>query len=185
MNLPAAFATGLILLGCCPGAGAPCGRGACLGVGRLAGKGVAASGSGNSLLVLLRRNACGGTPRCWCMPSLFAEFQASTKWPVTWRIATMSCHSNSCCVPLPYPSSALLCSAHALPAGGQASNVATYVAHGDVALSVLMTAASTVAATIMTPTLTSLLAGAYIPVDGLVRGLGAMRAGSTFRCVTY
>lgn len=50
--------------------------------------------------------------------------------------------------------------------GGQASNVATYVAHGDVALSVLMTAASTVAATVMTPTLTSMLAGAYIPVDG-------------------
>lgn len=50
--------------------------------------------------------------------------------------------------------------------GGQASNVATFVAHGDVALSVLMTAASTVAATVMTPTLTSLLAGAYIPVDG-------------------
>ncbi|KAI3428717.1 hypothetical protein D9Q98_007541 [Chlorella vulgaris] len=51
--------------------------------------------------------------------------------------------------------------------GGQASNVATFVAHGDVALSVLMTAASTVAATVMTPTLTSLLAGAYIPVDGM------------------
>lgn len=50
--------------------------------------------------------------------------------------------------------------------GGQASNVATYVAQGDVALSVLMTAASTVAATVMTPTLTSWLAGAYIPVDG-------------------
>lgn len=50
--------------------------------------------------------------------------------------------------------------------GGQASNVATYVARGDVALSVLMTAASTVAATVMTPTLTSWLAGAYIPVDG-------------------
>ncbi|EFN55282.1 hypothetical protein CHLNCDRAFT_134211 [Chlorella variabilis] len=51
--------------------------------------------------------------------------------------------------------------------GGQASNVATYVANGDVALSVLMTAASTVAASVMTPTLTSLLAGAYIPVDAL------------------
>ena len=62
--------------------------------------------------------------------------------------------------------------AHAAPAGGQASNVATYVAHGDVALSVLMTAASTVAATVMTPTLTSLLAGAYIPVDGWVRAWG-------------
>jgi BASS family bile acid:Na+ symporter len=46
--------------------------------------------------------------------------------------------------------------------------VATFVAHGDVALSVLMTAASTVAAAVMTPTLTSWLAGAYIAVDGWV-----------------
>lgn len=47
-------------------------------------------------------------------------------------------------------------------------SAATFVANGDVALSVLMTAASTVAATVMTPMLTSLLAGAYIPVDGWV-----------------
>lgn len=69
------------------------------------------------------------------------------------------------------PAPGLSCSAAdrgSPPAGGQASNVATYVANGDVALSVLMTAASTVAATVMTPTLTSLLAGAYIPVDGWV-----------------
>ncbi|GAB4815674.1 hypothetical protein N2152v2_002720 [Parachlorella kessleri] len=51
--------------------------------------------------------------------------------------------------------------------GGQASNVATYVAHGDVALSVLMTTASTLAASIMTPTLTSILAGAIIPINAL------------------
>lgn len=49
--------------------------------------------------------------------------------------------------------------------GGQASNVATYVANGDVALSVLMTTASTLAASVMTPTLTSALAGAFIPVN--------------------
>lgn len=49
--------------------------------------------------------------------------------------------------------------------GGQASNVATFVARGDVALSVLMTTASTIAAAVMTPLLASLLAGQFIPVD--------------------
>lgn len=51
--------------------------------------------------------------------------------------------------------------------GGQASNVATYIAHGDVALSVLMTTASTVGAIFMTPLLTKLLAGALVPVDAV------------------
>ncbi len=50
----------------------------------------------------------------------------------------------------------------------QASNVATYIAHGDVALSVLMTTASTVGAIFMTPLLTKLLAGALVPVDAAV-----------------
>lgn len=49
--------------------------------------------------------------------------------------------------------------------GGQASNVATFVARGDVALSVLMTTTSTVAAAVMTPLLCSLLAGQFIPVN--------------------
>lgn len=51
--------------------------------------------------------------------------------------------------------------------GGQASNVATYVAHGSVSLSVLMTTVSTIAAAVMTPLLSTLLAGQYIPVNGL------------------
>lgn len=51
----------------------------------------------------------------------------------------------------------------------QASNVATYIAHGNVALSVLMTTASTLGAIIMTPLLTKVLAGAYVPVDAYVR----------------
>ena len=50
----------------------------------------------------------------------------------------------------------------------QASNVATYIAHGDVALSVLMTTASTLGAIIMTPLLTGLLAGTLVPVDARV-----------------
>lgn len=54
-------------------------------------------------------------------------------------------------------------------AQSQASNVATYIAHGDVALSVLMTTASTVGAIFMTPFLTKFLAGALVPVDAVVR----------------
>jgi BASS family bile acid:Na+ symporter len=49
--------------------------------------------------------------------------------------------------------------------GGTASNVVSYIARADVALSVLMTMCSTFAAVIMTPLLTRWLAGAYVPVD--------------------
>jgi bile acid:Na+ symporter, BASS family len=50
--------------------------------------------------------------------------------------------------------------------GGTASNVVTFLARADVALSVLMTMCSTFAAVIMTPFLTQWLAGALVPVDG-------------------
>ena len=50
--------------------------------------------------------------------------------------------------------------------GGQASNVATFIAHGDVALSVLMTTASTIGAILMTPFLTKVLAGAHSVILG-------------------
>jgi len=49
--------------------------------------------------------------------------------------------------------------------GGTASNVVTYLARANVALSVLMTMCSTLAAVVMTPLLTGWLAGAYVPVD--------------------
>lgn len=49
--------------------------------------------------------------------------------------------------------------------GGVASNVITYLARGNVALSVTMTACSTLCAPFLTPALTKWLAGAYIPVD--------------------
>lgn len=49
--------------------------------------------------------------------------------------------------------------------GGQASNVATYISKGNVALSVLMTTCSTIGAIVMTPLLTKLLAGQIVPVD--------------------
>ncbi len=48
--------------------------------------------------------------------------------------------------------------------GGVASNVITYLAKGNVALSVTMTACSTLLAPIMTPLMTSLLAGQMIEV---------------------
>jgi bile acid:Na+ symporter, BASS family len=50
--------------------------------------------------------------------------------------------------------------------GGTASNVVAFLARGDTALSVLMTAASTGAAVVMTPWLTQALAGSHLPVDG-------------------
>jgi BASS family bile acid:Na+ symporter len=50
--------------------------------------------------------------------------------------------------------------------GGTASNVVTYIARANVALSVVMTSCSTLAAVVVTPWLTQWLAGAYLPVDG-------------------
>lgn len=49
--------------------------------------------------------------------------------------------------------------------GGTASNIVTYLARGNVALSVLMTALSTFSAVVMTPLLTFKLAGQYVAVD--------------------
>ena len=51
--------------------------------------------------------------------------------------------------------------------GGTASNVVTFLAKGNVALSVLMTMCSTFAAIVMTPLLTKWLAGTFVPVDAV------------------
>ena len=51
--------------------------------------------------------------------------------------------------------------------GGQASNLCTYIAKGDVALSVLMTTVTTIAGIFMTPSLCKLLLGAVVPVDAV------------------
>jgi bile acid:Na+ symporter, BASS family len=48
--------------------------------------------------------------------------------------------------------------------GGVASNVMTFLAGGDVALSVTMTACSTLASPVMTPLMMKLLAGQYVPI---------------------
>jgi BASS family bile acid:Na+ symporter len=49
--------------------------------------------------------------------------------------------------------------------GGTASNVVSYLAKGDVALSVAMTSVSTLIAPLLTPVLALWLAGQYMPVD--------------------
>lgn len=51
--------------------------------------------------------------------------------------------------------------------GGTASNVVTFLARANVALSVLMTMCSTFGAVILTPLLTKWLAGTYVPVDAM------------------
>jgi len=51
--------------------------------------------------------------------------------------------------------------------GGTASNVITYLAKGDLALSVGITAMSTLFAPIMTPFLTWLMAGTFVDVDAM------------------
>jgi BASS family bile acid:Na+ symporter len=49
--------------------------------------------------------------------------------------------------------------------GGTASNVMTYLARGDVSMSVSMTSVSTILAPLLTPALMLLLAGRWLPVD--------------------
>lgn len=51
--------------------------------------------------------------------------------------------------------------------GGTASNIVTFLARGNVALSVVMTMTSTLAAVVLTPLLTGWLAGAYVEIDRL------------------
>lgn len=49
--------------------------------------------------------------------------------------------------------------------GGQASNLCTYIARGNVALSVIMTTATTIGAIFMTPLLCKYILGTVVPVD--------------------
>eukprot|EP00632_Arachnochrysis_sp_CCMP2950_P003589 CAMPEP_0185715030 /NCGR_PEP_ID=MMETSP1164-20130828/39984_1 /TAXON_ID=1104430 /ORGANISM="Chrysoreinhardia sp, Strain CCMP2950" /LENGTH=761 /DNA_ID=CAMNT_0028382615 /DNA_START=32 /DNA_END=2315 /DNA_ORIENTATION=+ len=51
--------------------------------------------------------------------------------------------------------------------GGQASNLCTFIANGNVALSVLMTTATTVGAIVMTPFLCQKLLGEVVPVNAV------------------
>lgn len=49
--------------------------------------------------------------------------------------------------------------------GGQASNLCTYIANGNVALSVLMTTSTTLGAIVMTPLISKILIGTVVPVN--------------------
>jgi len=51
--------------------------------------------------------------------------------------------------------------------GGQASNLCTYIAKGNVALSVIMTTATTLGAIVMTPLLSKFVLGTVVQVDAL------------------
>lgn len=51
--------------------------------------------------------------------------------------------------------------------GAQASNLCTFIANGDVALSVVMTASSTVVCSLFTPLLCKLVLGTIVPIDAL------------------
>lgn len=59
--------------------------------------------------------------------------------------------------------------------GGTASNVVSYLARGNVALSVAMTSVSTLLAPVMTPLLTLWLAGQYMPVDASSMALSVVK----------
>lgn len=59
--------------------------------------------------------------------------------------------------------------------GGMASNVITYLARANVALSVVLTLASTFMAFVFTPLWTSVLAGTYVPVDAWGMCLSALQ----------
>lgn len=51
--------------------------------------------------------------------------------------------------------------------GGQASNLCTYIAKGDVAMSVLMTTSTTIGCVFMTPLLAKVVLGAIVAVDAM------------------
>jgi len=58
---------------------------------------------------------------------------------------------------------------------GTASNVVNYLARSNVPLSVLMTMCTTFGAVVLTPLLTKLLAGTYVPVDALALFLDTLK----------
>ncbi|CAA2998546.1 probable sodium metabolite cotransporter BASS1, chloroplastic [Olea europaea subsp. europaea] len=59
--------------------------------------------------------------------------------------------------------------------GGTASNVVTLISQGDVPLSIVMTVCTTLGAVILTPLLTKILAGAYVPVNAVKISISTMQ----------
>ncbi|XP_056163347.1 sodium/pyruvate cotransporter BASS2, chloroplastic-like isoform X3 [Syzygium oleosum] len=60
--------------------------------------------------------------------------------------------------------------------GGTASNVVTLIAQGDVPLSIVMTVCTTLGAVLLTPLLTKILAGTYVPVDAIKLSISTLQA---------
>ncbi|WHF24759.1 hypothetical protein QJS66_02765 [Kocuria rhizophila] len=65
--------------------------------------------------------------------------------------------------------------------GGTASNVVSYLARGDVAVSVTVTSMSTLLAPLLAPLLTLWLAGAYMPLNGVAMARSHRRGGAAAR----
>ncbi|KAA3463359.1 putative sodium/metabolite cotransporter BASS1, chloroplastic isoform X1 [Gossypium australe] len=59
--------------------------------------------------------------------------------------------------------------------GGAASTVVTFIARGDVPLSTVMTVCTTLGAVILTPLLTMVLAGTYVPVDVIALSISTLQ----------
>lgn len=59
--------------------------------------------------------------------------------------------------------------------GGQASNLCTYIARGDVALSVVMTTSTTLGTMFMTPLIAKVLLGTIVPVDAIGVAISALQ----------
>lgn len=59
--------------------------------------------------------------------------------------------------------------------GGTASNVVTLIAQGDVSLSIVMTICTTLGAVLLTPLLTKILAGTYVPVDAIKLSISTLQ----------
>lgn len=51
----------------------------------------------------------------------------------------------------------------------------TLIAQGDVPLSIVMTVCTTLGAVVLTPLLTKILAGAYVPVDAVKLSLSTLQ----------
>ncbi|XP_055819244.1 probable sodium/metabolite cotransporter BASS1, chloroplastic [Solanum dulcamara] len=59
--------------------------------------------------------------------------------------------------------------------GGTTSNVVTLIAQGDVPLSIVMTACTTIGAVVLTPFLTTILAETYVPVDAVKLSISTLQ----------
>ncbi|XP_050272795.1 probable sodium/metabolite cotransporter BASS1, chloroplastic isoform X3 [Quercus robur] len=59
--------------------------------------------------------------------------------------------------------------------GGTASNVVTLIARGDVPLSIIVTACTTLGAVLLTPFLTKILAGTLVPVDAIQLSISTLQ----------